>query len=178
MVGSKCLWSCERVMLVRRQLPITPSKRLFKDISSLQVVMDGSARPESPRLQCVCVCMHLHVRGEDIAKCSAAPSSPPPVCALPSRQPYVRSPLCKCATWLQNLPNLPCLKEMKQAAECRGRSQLEKSDCQSPKHNPNTRNKDRKRAELQPNVSAAKGGKEKTLCWPKSQRGQIFLLLF
>lgn len=82
------------------------SKRLFKDISSLKVVMDGSVRPGSPQWLCVCacvrwgvcVCVHLHVSGEDSTKCSAAPSHPPssPVCALPSRQPYVKSPLTAC----------------------------------------------------------------------------------
>lgn len=77
------------------------SKRLFKDVSSLKVVMDGSVKPGSPQWlcvcasvrQCVCVCAHLHVSRDDGAKCSAAPSSPLPVCALPSRQPYVKSPL-------------------------------------------------------------------------------------
>lgn len=57
--------------------------------------MDSSKGPDSPQWLCVwvyvLVCVHLYVNEEDITKCLTAPSSPPPVCALPSRQPYVKS---------------------------------------------------------------------------------------
>lgn len=41
------------------------------------------------------MCVHLHVSGEDRAKSARQPllSSPPAVCALPSRQSYVKTPL-------------------------------------------------------------------------------------
>lgn len=97
---------------------------LFKGVSSLQVVMDGLRRGHNaPAAPCVCVCMHLHVRVEDVALLPSHLLSPPPppVCALPCRQPYVRSPRCKCAAWLQNLPNLPCLQETKLAEEVPGK---------------------------------------------------------
>lgn len=56
------------------------------------MALSGQAAPNGY----VYVRVHLHVSGEDSTKCSAAPSSPPPVCALPSRQPYVKSPLSVC----------------------------------------------------------------------------------
>ena len=66
------------------------SKRLFKDISSLKVVMDGSVRTRAVPTGYVYVRACTFCMSAEETKCSAAP---PPVCALPSRQPYVKSPL-------------------------------------------------------------------------------------
>lgn len=74
------------------------SKRLFKDISSLKVVMDGSVRARAVPIGYVYVrvCAHVHFacqprRRRKMLGCP--PPAPPPVCALPSRQPYVKCPL-------------------------------------------------------------------------------------
>ena len=70
------------------------SKRLFKDISSLKVVMDGSVRTRAVPTGYVYVRACTFCMSAEETKCLAAPPPhPPPVCALPSRQPYVKSPL-------------------------------------------------------------------------------------
>lgn len=122
MVGSES----ERVERARTWLPITP--RLLRAVQRRELTSgcDGWSPPGPqcpPPAVCVCVGVYLHVRVEDAAQLPSPLVSPPPppVCALPSRQPYVRSPRCKCATWLQNLPNLPCLQETKLADKVPGK---------------------------------------------------------
>lgn len=104
------------------------SKRLFKDISSLKVVMDGSVRTRAVPTGYVYVRACTFCMSAEETKCSAAP--PPllsalyPPDSLMSKVPSVCQP-----TWLQNLPNLPCLEVIIWAEEHQGRSQPRRSEC-------------------------------------------------
>lgn len=87
----------------RSRQSLRGSKGLFKDISSLKVVMDGSVRPGSPHWLCVCACVcvrvHLHVSGEDGTKMLG---SPPP----PSLRSPPMSVLYPPDSLMSNLPSL------------------------------------------------------------------------
>lgn len=58
--------------------------------------MDGSVRaravPTGYVYVRVCTCLFC-MSAEETAQNAPPPSAPPPVCALPSRQPYVKCPL-------------------------------------------------------------------------------------
>lgn len=79
-------------------------KQIFSmrhDSNQNKVVMDGSARPDSPQRPCICLCVCVWPftyqlrRWHKMLGCLPLLSSPLPlpVYALPSRQPYVKSPL-------------------------------------------------------------------------------------
>lgn len=93
------------------------SKSLFKDISSVKVVMDGPVGPGSPQWLCVCLRPLMCVRPFICMSAKTAQNArlPPPlfltsvIYPLDSRMPNL---LSLRATWRQNWPSLPILKEM------------------------------------------------------------------
>lgn len=79
---------------------------------------------------CVGVCVYVSIcmSAEKTAQnARLPPPTPPPLLSVLYPPDSLMSNLLSLrATWLQNLPNLPCLKEMMWAEERQGRSRLEK----------------------------------------------------